>query len=124
MEHRLRGVSSDQEPLVRRSLRDAARPEHLPYYHQMIADQWGHLWLQEYAPPFGAGDRWYVLTQSGRHVGDVVMPMNIRAFAIDKHGVLGVTFGDLDEEIVVALPLISRPPEASDILPQCQPSRR
>jgi hypothetical protein len=119
--HNLRIVSvpDDEEASARRFLEDLARPTHLPYYRQMIVDQWGHLWLQEYSPPDGRGRRWYVVSQAGEHLADVVLPKRMTVYAITEHGVLGRTRGALDEEMVELLPLIRRPPHAASPLTGC-----
>jgi len=121
IQYRLRGTPEDRRQVWGQALRDAAHPENLPYYHQMLTDQWGYLWLQEYSPPIGVGDHWYVLTPSGRVAGDVVLPASIRVFAIDEYGLLGVVKGELDDEMIVVLRMTSRPQEALEGVRECQP---
>ncbi len=96
-----------------------AKPEYLPYYHDIVVDQWGHLWLQEYAPPYGFGKRWTVLSQTGEPIGEVLMPRNMTVYSIAEHGVLGRSLGELDEEIVELFPFTQRRRENSAPLDSC-----
>lgn len=121
VQYRLRGTPDDRREVFGQALRDASHPESLPYYSRMLTDQWGHLWLEEYSPPIGVGDHWYVLAPSGRLVGDVVLPVAMRMFAIDQHGVLGVVKGEFNEEVIVVLPLTSGPQKAVEPSPECEP---
>jgi 6-bladed beta-propeller protein len=117
---RLRTVPADQKPEFRRALAGAAHADGLPYYHQMLTDPWGYIWLQEYSPPRGLGDRWYVLTQSGEVAAEVVFPTPFVVFVIDEHGFLGVKQGEFDEALIVELPIVSRPLEGAERRPECQ----
>lgn len=113
-------IKPEEEQLFRRIMEQAARPDELPFYNQMVVDQWGHIWLQEYAPEFirGQGPQWFVLSQDGRHLSNAVLPTRMDVHSITEAGLLGVRRGDLDEERVELLPLIGRPPEEAP-LPQC-----
>lgn len=99
-------------------------PEHLPYFYQMVVDQWGDVWLEEYSPPLGSGGRWHVLTQTGQDMGVAVMPPRLGVFEISARGVLGATTGEFDEPIIVVFPLISHPGEAPSVIPACQTGPR
>ncbi len=116
---RLRLAQPDDESMIRASHREAARMTHLPYYHQMTVDAWGHLWLQEYAPPRGPGPRWYVMSQAGESLGEVEWPKPIDVFAIDEAGVLGRTRGELDEERIELLAWEDVPSRRAAPLDQC-----
>lgn len=116
-----RASSENAKQFLRQALADVARPEHLPYYHRIRADVWGHLWLQEYAPPWGVGRRWYVLSPEGEHLTDVIMPKAMKVFAITEAGVLGSSVGAFEEEVVELLPWAERPSPTSP-LPRCAAS--
>lgn len=114
-------VFSDTDPrLLERVLNAEARPTSLPFYHRILADEWGHLWLQEYAPPVGVGSVWYVLSQSGELLDQVVMPHDLRVFAITADGVLARITADHGVELVEVLPLERYPLEPAPPLPQCK----
>lgn len=108
-----------EKPLVRRMLREEAKTEHLPFYSAIVLDEWGHLWLQEYSPPWGVGRTWHVVSQHGEHLGDVELPEPLMVFAIDRHGVLGAGRGPFDEETVALFPFDVRPSRTSPPLSQC-----
>lgn len=117
---RLVDVSEDRKARERRHLADYARPTHLPYYRDMVADEWGHIWLQEYSSPSGWGRRWYVLSQSGELLGEVMMPKKrMRVFEISEAGVLARTVGELDQEMLELFPLTVRPSSTARPLAEC-----
>ena len=119
LEADLQEFPPEYESAARHRHRVAARMAYLPYYRQMIVDEWGHIWLQEYEPPRGLGTHWFVVSQSGEHLAEVVMPKPITVYAIGEEGVLGGTRGHLDEEFVELFPLRRRPSDVSSPLPQC-----
>lgn len=104
---------------IRQWITEAARPDRLPYYNQMVIDEGGQLWLQEYDPPHGSGALWYVVSQSGRQLGTATMPRRVRVFAISASGVLLTRRGGLDESTVELLPLETGPVQVAEPLPQC-----
>jgi 6-bladed beta-propeller protein len=120
VEYRLRRVPEDQQRIVGQALRDAAHPESLPYYSQMLTDHRGYLWLQQYYPTFDLENHWYVLTPSGRVLADVGLPAGVWVFGIDEYGLLGMRNGDFDEEMIVVLPMISRPLAGPEPSLECQ----
>lgn len=115
----LQAATEAEAPVVRRLLENEARPEHLPFYHRAISDQWGRVWLQEYEPPWGLSRRWYVVSQSGMTLADVEMPEAMRVFSIDQRGILGRALGPFDEELVEFWPWLGRPPPAPEPLSEC-----
>lgn len=120
----LRTVPENEWPRVRQRLSEAERTSHLPYYHQMILDEWGHVWLQQYQPPQGLGARWFVLSQSGEMFGEVTMPKPLVVFSITEDGVLARSRGALDEEYLELYPFSSRPEEmTASPLASCSPTR-
>ena len=119
LKYDLRNASVADTARSRRLLFDIARPTHLPYFHRMEIDQWGHVWLQEYAPPWGVGRRWFVLSQAGEHLSTVIMPKAMKVFSISEAGVLGRSLGPLDEEMVELFPLRERPAQPATPLREC-----
>lgn len=115
----LRAAPEDAGPFVRRMFRDEAKTTHLPYYHAMIADEWGQIWLQKYTPPWGMGRSWYVISQSGDWLGEVEMPKVLTVFSITQDGVLAGARGEFDEETVELFPWTRLPVEMADPLPEC-----
>lgn len=115
-------VPEDRKAYNRRALADYERPTHLPYYRDMVADEWGHIWLQEYSPPDGWGRHWYVLSQSGELLSEVELPKRMRIFEIGEAGVLGRTVGELGQEMVELFPLTTRPSNTARPLAECEES--
>jgi hypothetical protein len=110
-----------ERPMRRRAFGELARPDFLPFYYQLILDQWGNIWLQEYQPPYGLAPHWHVLSQAGLHLSDVIMPASIGVFAITEHGVLGGALGEFGEQMVELRPLLGRPARHPNPLDQCVP---
>ena len=119
LEWELTRVPAEEEPIRRTVLRREARPEHLPYYHQTLVDEWGDIWLQEFEPPLGPSRRWYVVSQFGEHLETVEMPAPMQVFSITQEGVLGQVFGGLDEQLVVSFPLDRPERRSPDVQPRC-----
>ncbi len=99
-----------------------AHTTHLPFYGALLLDQWGHLWLQEYSPPYGFGSRWHVLSQAGEWLADVVMPHDLRVFSISEAGVLGQRTVEYGVQLVELLPLSRIPSEPAPVLEACATS--
>lgn len=97
-----------------------SHPEYLPYFNQMVIDEWGDVWLEEYSPPLGSGGRWHVITQLGQDMGVAVTRPRLTIFEITAAGVLGAWAGAFDEPTIVVLPLLSRPSERPSVIPACQ----
>jgi hypothetical protein len=113
-------ISPEEEhPMERRLMQSVAKTENLPFYHALLVDAWGHVWLQEYEPPWGQGPRWYVLSQTGDLLADVVMPKDMTVHEISEYGVLATTVGEFDEERIEVLPWITAPSPAAPPLPAC-----
>jgi hypothetical protein len=106
---RLRGAPAEQEPMARLSVDAVPRTPHLPFYAQMVVDEWGQVWLEEYVPPGDWRPQWYVVSQGGAVLGKVTLPRSMRVFSIGDEGILGTTSGQFDEDIVELLPLVEHP---------------
>lgn len=122
LEFRMKDAPEAAKPRIRGWVEEAARPTALPYYGQMVADEWGQLWLQRYEAPTGPGRHWYVVSQSGRLMAEVMLPERSRVFGITRAGVLRSTQNELDEEAVELLPFTTLPKQMADPLPQCDAS--
>jgi hypothetical protein len=115
----LRRGPPEEAPARRRLFEGQPYTSHLPFHHQMLVDEWGQIWLQEYEPPTGPGRRWYVLSQSGELLAEVALPRPLIAFTIDAHGVLGYSYGAFEEQQVELLPFERRPLESASPLMEC-----
>lgn len=105
IDDRLGMTEPHEREVFLRALQDIPWVGELPLFNQLVADQWGRLWLQAYEPPTGLGPLWHLYSPTGEHLGDVQLPTAITVFEIAEHGVLGMTRGDFDEEMVVLQPL-------------------
>jgi hypothetical protein len=95
---------------------------HLPLYSSLVLDKWGHLWLQEYSPPYGFGSRWHVVSQAGEWMADVVMPYDLRVFSISEEGILARHTVEHGVALVELLPLSRFPSEPAPVLAACAPT--
>lgn len=110
----------DADPRMwERILADEARPSSLPFYHRVTADEWGRIWLQEYAPPSGVGSRFYVVSQRGRPLAQVDAPVAMRALSIGDGGVLARIVGELGVEVVELRPFVDGSGPMADPHPKC-----
>lgn len=105
VDHRVALTDPDGGQAFRQAVRNVPWVPELPYFKQMVADEWGRLWLQPYEPPTGLGRRWHLYTPGGERLGEVVLPTPMTVFEITEYGILGATRGEFDEEIVTLLPL-------------------
>lgn len=117
---RLDRASTREDTAIAAAFGEAPHPEYLPYINQMVVDQWGNIWLEEYSPPHGSGGQWHVVAQSGLDMGVVAMPPRLGVFEISEDGVLGATTGDFGEPLVVVLPLVARSGEGGSAMPECR----
>ncbi len=122
LQYRLDRASPAAAARIRQWVAQTPRTKVLPYYHQMVVDEWGLIWLQVFEPPVGRGRLWYVVSQEGQELAEVRMPRDIDVYAIGKSGVLGRTFGSLGEEKVELLPFTSIPADLPTPLPECAPA--
>ncbi|MEM7416493.1 MAG: hypothetical protein AAF389_13395 [Gemmatimonadota bacterium] len=112
-------LSPNDEDMLRSSYREVARLETLPAYSQIVADEWGRVWLQEYTPGTTLGRRWFVYSQRGRHLADVQVPKRLRVFEISTSGLLGAALGDFGEEYIEVYDLADLPTGGADALDAC-----
>lgn len=119
LESRARDASEVTKSRVRQWIEESTHPDRLPYFNQMLVDEWGQLWLQVYEPPNGPGTRWLVISQSGRELGTAILPERIRVFAVSRVGVLLTRSGEFDEPRVELLPFTTLPMEMGEPLPEC-----
>lgn len=123
LEFDLTHVSNPDTVALSRLIADEAHPTHLPFYHQLLADESGHLWLQEYAGQgWGTGRHWYVISQSGEVLGEVEMPKAMYVYDIRDGAVFGRTWGDFLEHRMELFQVVARPEKAAEPLPECAPT--
>ena len=83
-------------------LEDLPIADYKPAYSRLLVDDQGLLWVQQfgrwglYGP--GPSDDWWVFDTSGRWLGAVVMPPDLRVVAVEKDFVIGVFLDALDVE--------------------------
>lgn len=105
-----------------RLIADERRPADLPFYHQIVIDSWGRIWISEFAPPAGLGTRWHVLAQDGQLVAEVETPAPMLFLWIGLEGVLATTADELGVESVGLYPFEGGPGPIPDPLHQCPAS--
>lgn len=76
-------------------------PDSTPAHAELEVDAAGHLWVQQYTPPWEATNDWWVFASDGRWLDTVSLPAGLHVFEIGEDYVLGVTRDALDVEYVV-----------------------
>lgn len=101
------------------------RPDHLPLHYQLVVDELGYVWLQEYEPPFGLGALWTVIGPGGEVAARLELPVPLRIHQVGPDWILGTWTDELDEPRVRMYRLERRGGYApSSILPNCASSSR
>jgi hypothetical protein len=102
----LSGLVRGDPQQVRRELDELPYPDEMPAYGEILVDDGGNLWVEEYRPPGDEQPRWFVFDTSGRLLGTVETPKGLRIFQIGRDFVLGVMRDELDVEHVLVYPLL------------------
>ncbi len=89
------------------SILELPRAPSMPTFSQLLVDDLGMLWVQEYAAPWQGDEplRWTVFDQDGHMVGSIESPEHIRIQQVGIDFVLGIGTNDLGVERIVRLPL-------------------
>jgi hypothetical protein len=76
------------------------RPDEWPILEDAVLDDGGHVWLQEFQPPWAGSEptRWWVFTGEGRLLGPVSLPAGLEVEAIGRDRIVGVTTDELGVE--------------------------
>lgn len=85
---------------VERSLNEQTYPETLPAYGDIVVDEAGNLWVEEYHLDWEEIRRWLVFDAEGRMLGTVEMPGDLVVHQIGRDFVLGWTWDDLNVEYI------------------------
>lgn len=99
-----------REPL-RRRLESFPVRDRVPAFWDVIVDDEGFVWVQEYDPATqspvhgdargaGPGGEWLILTPEGRRAGSVAMPDGLRPTRITRDDVVGIHRNELGVETV------------------------
>jgi hypothetical protein len=101
--------TGDDDALVRRrmaSARSRPLPETVPAYRDILVDDVGNLWVQEYPLLSGEPQRWTVFDPDGVLLGTMEMPPSFQPYHIGSEFVLGRHRDELDIEHVQLYSLI------------------
>lgn len=82
------------------ALRGAPHGATVPFYEEVMGDDDGNLWVQEFTVPGEAAAGWAVFDPEGRLLGSVQMPERFRPTHIGADFVLGVARDEMDVERV------------------------
>ena len=89
-------------------LESATFPEQLPAYGDLVDDDEGNLWIEEYHPRWETFRRWTVFDSDLRMLGTVDMPGNFVVHQIGSDFVLGYTWDEYDVEYVELYQIIKQ----------------
>jgi hypothetical protein len=82
---------------ARRLRQEAVFAEALPALGRIAYDQEGHLWIEEYLPPFA--DRravWWVLDQDAKFIARVSPPRDLDIHHIGRESIVGIVLDEFD----------------------------
>jgi hypothetical protein len=71
-----------------------------PLFNTLLVDDLGYVWLQEFAPPLGAGPRWKVVGARGVVVAHVVFPEGVRPLVVRGSTVVAAEPGTSGGDVV------------------------
>lgn len=98
---RERYTGTPREQAMNRRLADLQHPATMPAHFDMMVDDVGSLWVQDYQPFQTAADRtWYVFDPDGAYVGSISVPASLAIHQIGEDFILGRWTDDLDVEYV------------------------
>jgi hypothetical protein len=63
---------------------------YLPLYNELVADDQGLAWLQEFEPPSGYGKRWIVVDAAGGMVARVELPDAVRILEVRRNTIFAL----------------------------------
>lgn len=78
-------------------IREIPRPAQHPVIRAILVDRTGHLWVQDFARPGSADNRWSVFSPDGVLLGPVSFPANFRVLDIGPDYVLGVSVDEASD---------------------------
>jgi hypothetical protein len=91
---------------MRKPLMEAARPEAMPAYSNLLVGDNGQLWVEDFTPPGIEGPvRWSVFEAGGQWLGEAEMPARFKPYRIAGGRVLGVWLDPDDVPFVRAYQL-------------------
>ena len=121
IEQQVKNRPAGEAALIRRLTSEKPHPEILPYFGQLVLDEWGQLWVQEFVlPDDEPRTRWHVLSQAGTRMGVVEMPAGLGIYSIDEDGVLGMMLGEYDQPVVMYYEFTQLPSQIARPLAQCR----
>jgi hypothetical protein len=99
---RARSQRPGSEQILQRMYADAVHPATLPAHYEILVDDAGNLWVQDYRPFDERVERvWSVFDPDGRFLGDITAPAGFTVHHIGDDFVLGRWTDDLDVEYVL-----------------------
>jgi hypothetical protein len=103
---------------VAKYYKDTPHNRYMPIQHPddwtLLVDAKDRLWSQEYLAPTDKCARWSVFEPSGRYIGDVEVPANVRIMQIGLDYILGAARDQLGIESVVVYSFSDRKLKATD----------
>lgn len=116
LEERLGSRPAAQRRAREEALSSFSKDRPVPVFAEVILDQVGHVWARGYRLPSDSVAQWQVFEPSGRWLGTLTLPPDLRVLEIGEDYLLGVRRDEFDVETVVEFPL--ERPGVSDLEPQ------
>ena len=83
---------------------EMARPQHLPFFDEMLLTDPAHVWVRHYSPP-GPVQRWIALDSVGRVVARATVPTSLLIRELTREKAFGRSIDAMDVEYVKVYPL-------------------
>ena len=117
VESHLRGANPETLEWNRRFLEVLPHPDSMPVIQDVVVDDRGFVWVQEWQKPNGLSRRWRIVNPTTQQqVAIVVMPVDWKLLDIRDSQVLARGVTSLDEEFVAVFAL-SRPAQPETVVP-------
>jgi hypothetical protein len=86
---------------VEQMLLSSPLPDQMPALGELVVDELGNVWVQDFPEPKQVNGTWRVFDTDGLHVANISIPTGLRILQIGAEFVLGLTRDELDVEYVL-----------------------
>lgn len=122
VENLIDGLPEEAANWQRRFLEALPYADAFPVISDVVVDERGFLWVQEWEAPGGASRHWRVVDPMvGREVARVELPVNGKVFDIRTSEILAQGVTSFDEQSLIVFSLIRPAMEGTVVPPECRP---
>ncbi len=104
-----RAGSAEQALQLRQALGELPLPEHFPPFGDLLGDELGYLWVQDFQRLGGEASKWTIFNPAGQRVGRLTLPGRFNPIEIGSDYILGLGWDELGVEYIRMYGL-ERPP--------------